>query len=176
MLSRLTQRLYSSKPAPEFKLKRFWKTASFAERNDGFAVLLDTKELKTPCGLPVRIPAEKRILAKYTADEWNSQLNVLKAHSLPITSVVMRSLDSFKDQNERQKVVESLLKYVHTDSICYQQDYPSSFVELQEKYWKPIIEWIEEEYGLDINTTTGIYRAHYRDLEGFSAGKGYPKI
>lgn len=154
-------------------MKRFWKIASFAERNDGFAVLLDSKELKTPAGLNVRIPLEKKILAKFTAEEWNGQLNVLKAHSLPITSVVMRSLDSLNQQDERQKVIESLLKYVHTDSICYQQDYPSSFVELQEKYWNPIIEWIEETYQLEIKTTTGTFMVNDRNIACVSARESY---
>lgn len=51
--------------------------------------------------------------------EWQAQDKVLKSYSLPLTSIVMRSLDSFQDRGIRQEVIDGLLAYVHTDSIWF---------------------------------------------------------
>lgn len=74
-----------------------------------------------------------------------------------MTSIIVRALDSFKnDEETRNGVVEKLLKYIHTDSVCYMQDYPSSFVELQKNNWIPLINWLDTCYGIKIDTTHGI--------------------
>ncbi|KAJ3273827.1 Kinesin-like protein kif3b [Terramyces sp. JEL0728] len=65
-----------------------------------------------------------------TAQEWETQNTIVKSYSLPITSIIN----------------------------SYQQDYPSSFVDLQQKYWKPLIDHLEQSHNLKINTTNGILR------------------
>lgn len=75
----------------------------------------------------------------------------------------MRSVDSLNNAVVRAGVVDSLLAYVDTDSICYYQDYPESLVKLQTKYWTPIIEWIQRNYNLEIKTTQGILRIKQSD-------------
>ncbi|KAJ3305618.1 ATP synthase complex assembly protein atp12 [Kappamyces sp. JEL0829] len=149
-------------PSPA-KLKKFWKAATVAQSPQGFSILLDGRQLKTPSGAPVRIPLSRKPLALLTAFEWEAQEATLKSYSLPLTSIVMRSIDSLANPTVREGVVDNLLSYVHTDSICYQQDYPDSFVKLQQQYWTPIIEWIKSKYGLDIKTTAGILRVKQSD-------------
>jgi ATP synthase F1 complex assembly factor 2 len=137
-------------------LKKFWKSATVSEERCGFSILLDGRPLKTPAGKQVMIPLERRVLATLTCAEWELQDQVLKSYSLPLTSIVMRSLDSLENDTTRQGVIDNVLNYVHTDSICYQQDYPESFVKLQQEYWNPIVQWVNEKYDLDVETTTGI--------------------
>jgi ATP synthase F1 complex assembly factor 2 len=66
----------------------------------------------------------------------------LKPWSFPLTSLLTRSLDCFSCTETREETLQKLLKYLHTDSILYQQSYPDSLVKLQEKHWKPIIDWV----------------------------------
>jgi ATP synthase mitochondrial F1 complex assembly factor 2 len=73
-----------------------------------------------------------------------------------MTSIIVRALDSFSDSETRQGVIDRLLKYVHTDSVCYMQDYPESFIILQEKHWVPLHSWLKDAHNIDIKTTNGI--------------------
>jgi ATP synthase F1 complex assembly factor 2 len=140
------------------KLKKFWKQATIGEEEDGYSVLLDGRPLKTPAGLPVRIPLNRKTLAVLTAVEWEMQDQVLKSYSLPLTSIVMRSLDSLKSEAIREGVIDNLMGYVHTDAVCYQQEYPESFVKLQQEYWQPIIDWVNQKYSVNVKTTSSILR------------------
>jgi|tagenome__1003787_1003787.scaffolds.fasta_scaffold17998684_1 ATP synthase F1 complex assembly factor 2 len=67
------------------------------------------------------------------------------------TSLVSTAID--RDVNTKQKVVTQLLGYLNTDSICYQESYPHSLVELQLKYWLPILNWAQKTYDIEIKTT-----------------------
>jgi ATP synthase F1 complex assembly factor 2 len=145
------------------KLKKFWKQATVNESDKGFNIMLDHRPLKTPGGSVVQIPLDRKTLAVLTAAEWEMQDKVLKSYSLPLTSIVMRSLDSLQSEAIREGVIDNLIGYVHTDSICYQQDYPESFQKLQKEYWTPIIDFVNRKYGLDIKTTSGILRVKQSD-------------
>jgi ATP synthase F1 complex assembly factor 2 len=138
------------------KMNRFWKEATMGETETGYSVLLDKRPLKTPLGTVVSIPKDKRALALFTAAEWEAQDKMIKSYSLPLTSIVMRAIDSFSDTEIRQQTINQLLKYIHTDSICYQQDYPQSLQDLQSQHWMPIITWIQSKYNIKVNVTTGI--------------------
>ncbi|KAL5038582.1 hypothetical protein BDV3_006284 [Batrachochytrium dendrobatidis] len=138
------------------QFNRFWKSVSLGTTSDGFVLLLDGRILKTPDGNQVVIPLSRPAFAALTAAEWEGQDKVLKSHSLPLTSIIVRAVDTFKDDSIRQGVIDTMLKYVHTDSICYQQSYPSSLVELQKCYWNPLVDWLKEAHNIDIVTTEGI--------------------
>lgn len=49
-----------------------------------------------------------------------------------------------------------MIKYLHTDTLFYHQDYPDRLVKLQDEHWKPLIKWVEEEFGVSLKTTTGM--------------------
>ncbi|KAF9977146.1 ATP synthase complex assembly protein atp12 [Actinomortierella ambigua] len=137
--------------------KRFWNTASVQEMGDQIAVTLDKRVLKTPTGNPIILPIAQKNLAKMIAGEWQGQRTLLKSHSLPMTSLVARAIDGFIGNEEgRQLAIRRLIKYLDTDSICYQQDFPNSIVQAQDKHWKPILDWVQAEYGLEIQVSTGI--------------------
>ncbi|KAJ3297572.1 ATP synthase complex assembly protein atp12 [Borealophlyctis nickersoniae] len=117
--------------------------------------MLDHRTLKTPDGHPVVVPPSKPLLAQLVAAEWEGQANVLKTFSLPLTSIVVRSIDSLKDETTRKGVMDNLIKYLQGDSVCYHQDYPDSFVKMQDDAWRPLIAWVEQEMGMKVSTTTG---------------------
>lgn len=49
------------------------------------------------------------------------------------------------------------MAYFDTDAICYHEEHPEVLTELQDSYWKPIIDWAEKTYDVKINTTTDIF-------------------
>lgn len=152
------RRLFSAVAGQPVRMNRFWKNVELAATPQGYAILLDSRPLKTPLGTPVAIPHSHHVLALLTAAEWEGQDKVLKSYTLPMTSIVVRALDSFADPLIRSGVVSNVMNYVDTDSICYFQDYPSSFVKLQDDHWKPIHQWLERTYSIKIATTESIVR------------------
>jgi ATP synthase F1 complex assembly factor 2 len=138
------------------QMTRFWKEATLGQTPTHYEIMLDQRALKTPNGKKIEIPLAKRTLALLTAAEWEAQQSVVKAYSLPLTSIIMRAIDSFEDEKVRKNTIDQLMMYVNTDSICYQQSYPESLQVLQSKYWGNIIEWLQKDHGIVVNTTDGI--------------------
>ncbi|CAG8445330.1 1116_t:CDS:10 [Funneliformis mosseae] len=117
-----------------------------------YEILLDKRSLKTPGGSKLSIPYSKKILAYLIAGEWESQNHLLKQHSLPMVTI-----DAFdKDINTKQEVINNLLRCLDNDLICYQESYPDSLVELQQRHWVPILNWVQKTYNVEIKTTDGI--------------------
>ncbi|CAG8513835.1 11924_t:CDS:2 [Ambispora gerdemannii] len=123
-----------------------------------YSILLDKRPLKTPKGSPLTIKHSQRTLALLLAGEWESQETVLKHHSLPLTSLVSRAIDTFEDRNssERQQAITRLLSYLDNDTLCYQQSYPESLVELQKRHWDPLLRWAQKFYEVEIKVTNSI--------------------
>ncbi|EIW60758.1 ATP12-domain-containing protein [Trametes versicolor FP-101664 SS1] len=135
----------------EVTLKRFWKSVGIDKQQGGYAVTLDSRPLKTPGGNPMIIPPQKRLVAALVASEWENQDTVLKPHALPMTSIVSRAIDAFRDdENTRNEVRAQLLKYFETDTIFYHADEPAALVKLQEEHWNPILDWAKKTFGVDI--------------------------
>lgn len=59
---------------------------SYCLIQDGLAVTLDRRMLKTPNGKHLIVPEGKRLAATLIAHEWDIQDKVLKPHALPLVS------------------------------------------------------------------------------------------
>ena len=55
-----------------------------AHRAGTRSITLDKRNLKTPSGLPLRLPPQKLAAALMIAHEWDVQDVVLKPHNLPV--------------------------------------------------------------------------------------------
>ncbi|KAJ2706867.1 ATP synthase mitochondrial F1 complex assembly factor 2, partial [Coemansia spiralis] len=144
-------------PAPTPAIRRFWRAVSVGERDGHHVVLLDKRPIKTPDGCLVRIAQQQRALAWLVAAEWEAQKEVLSTHSLPLTSLVSRAIDGLSDPAARGDVIDKLLKYFQTDSVCLHEEFPHVLVELQQQHYTPILAWARSTYGVDIQTTTDLF-------------------
>ncbi|KAI8319637.1 ATP12-domain-containing protein [Martensiomyces pterosporus] len=138
-------------------IRRFWRSVGVEERDGKYVVALDKRPIKTPDGKQVQIPKNQHILAMLVAGEWESQKEFLGSHSLPLTSLVCRSMDGLCDAQVRSGVIDRLLKYFQTDSACLHEDFPHALVELQQKHYQPIVNWASSTYGIDIQVTSNIF-------------------
>ncbi|EGN95452.1 hypothetical protein SERLA73DRAFT_186464 [Serpula lacrymans var. lacrymans S7.3] len=134
----------------EATLKRFWKHVGLEKRDNSFAVTLDKRAIKTPSGNTLLLPENKRLLATLIADEWENQERLLQPHALPMTSLASRAIDAMGDDKTRSEVRAALLTYLDTDTICFHADDPPPVVELQEKYWLPLLDWVRSTFEVEI--------------------------
>ncbi|RKP10517.1 hypothetical protein THASP1DRAFT_12726 [Thamnocephalis sphaerospora] len=155
--------MYASLCSLAKAVRKFWKAVSTQESDDAVQVLLDGRKLKTPGGNPMLLPKEHAGGALMVAGEWESVQKHLKSHGLTWTSIVSRAIDTFHDGDEREKAIDKLVAFLHRDTLCYHQDHPQTFVELQEEHWKPLLQWARKRYDVEIAVTDGIFGIHQPD-------------
>lgn len=78
---------------------------------------LDGRNLKTPSGAVLAIPADRPLLASLIAREWAEQDRLIRTHSLPMTSLAARAIDGLETPAEREGVCDELIKYLDTETI-----------------------------------------------------------
>ena len=88
------------------------------------------------------------------------------------TSLAVRAVDSFSNEQTRAEMRESLLKYLDTDTIwqvehptttnlqltplSFFEDYPPALVDLQNLHWSPLLDWAREEFKADIRISRSL--------------------
>jgi chaperone required for assembly of F1-ATPase len=141
------------KPSQPASRKRFYKSASIAERDGGgFSVLLDGRQIKTPAGKALAVP--KRGLAEAIAAEWNAQGESIVPASLPLTKLANTAIDGVSGR--MGEVADDIMKYAAADLVCYRAEYPAELVAVQAAAWDPVLEWVAAKYGAAFLTSAGI--------------------
>ncbi len=129
-------------------MKRFYTIVSImGDPDSGFAVQLDGKAVRTPCGANLMAPNEG--LAEAIAQEWRDQKETIKPEMMPITQLMVTSIDHV---HEREEMTGKLMAYLDTDLICYRVSEPQELLDKQEAAWDVWLSWFEKNfrYMLDI--------------------------
>ncbi len=141
------------KPTGPANRKRFYKSASVAERDGGgFGVLLDGRAVRTPAGGPLAVPG--RALADAIAAEWNAQGETIAPAGLALTKLANTAIDGVTEREG--EVADDILKYAATDLVCYRAEHPAALVAAQAAAWDPILNWVTARYGAAFLTSAGI--------------------
>ena len=133
-------------------MKRFWKEASLAPEDSGWAVKLDDKPVRTPARLPLVVPAEP--LARAIAEEWNSAGETVDPRAMPLTGLANAAIDRVAP--DPGKFAEGLAQYGESDLTCYRAEGPPELEERQEKSWDPLLAWARRRFDVDFRTTRGV--------------------
>jgi len=136
------------KPLP----KRFYKDVTVRESEDGHAIELDGKVVKTPARRPLAVPTEA--LAKLAAAEWARQTDVIDPAAMPVTRLVNTALDGVA--TDPQAVFEDILRFSSSDLLCYRADQPERLVERQSERWDPVIDWAAQKLGARFILAEGV--------------------
>jgi len=134
-------------------MKRFYKTAAVAERDGGFAVLLDGKPIETPAARPLVAP--NAALAERIAKEWSEQGEHVRPSTMPLTQLLSTAIDRMGDARLRAEAVAEIAGYAETDLVCFRAAHPPALVLRQEAAWQPLLEWTAERYGAKLGVTVG---------------------
>ncbi len=133
-------------------IKKFYKEASCEETALGYQILLDGRAAKTALKSP--LIGQNETMAKEMVLEWQSQEEVIKPTSMPVTQRQMVLLDrNIEDEARWRQVV---LDYLQTDLLCYRAEQPIELVKRQADAWDEALSWFEGVYGHHLNVTSGI--------------------
>ena len=132
--------------------KRFYKTASVAPVEEGFAVHLDGKPVRTPGKALLALPTEAA--AVLVAGEFAEQGETINPVTMPVMRLVNTTIDGVA--NDPQAVLEDILRFASSDLLCYRADAPQGLVERQNEQWDPVIDWARTTLGARFNLAEGI--------------------
>ncbi|MBI1361407.1 MAG: ATPase [Alphaproteobacteria bacterium] len=135
--------------------KRFYQQADVAPANDGWAVALDGKPLRTPAKRGLILP--NRALAQVLADEWNAQgerIDLATMHGNRLANVALDHAPA-----ARADLVAEAARYAETDLVCHLAERPGELVRRQDEAWAPLRAWAETELGVRLIPVEGIIAA-----------------
>lgn len=136
----------------EWKAKRFWKEATVIEAENGFAVTLDGRPVKTPAKQALHVPT--RAMALAIAQEWDAQQEIINPNTMPATKTANAAIDKVMVQHA--EVAEMLAAYGDSDLLCYRADAPEELVARQAEHWDPMLEWAADALEARLETRTGV--------------------
>ena len=133
------------------KTKRFYKAVDVSKSDNGWAVLLDGRPLKTPGKLP--LIAKSDIHARLIAEEWDAQDEIIRPHLMPVTRLYNVALE--RTPENRDMLIAEVTKYAGTDLLCYRAEFPRALNALQAQRWDEWLEWARGQ-GIDLKTGEGV--------------------
>lgn len=135
-----------------------FKTVSVVPTDDGHAVHLDDKPLKTPQGVPFVLPSS--ILANAIAAEWRASApRPPSPNRMPLTRVAGTALDRLGaglGNGQREVIEAQLLVYAETELLCHRAETPADLASRQHQLWQPLLDWVAIRHDAMLTTTTGI--------------------
>ncbi len=140
-------------------MKRFYKSAQSAPNDQGFAVTLDGRPVRTPAKQSLTVAT--RALADAIAAEWDAQDDEIVPADMPMMRMASTAIDRVDTQFEA--VVEEIAAYGGTDLVCYRSTDPQELQEREAVHWQPLVEWAGERYGAVLKVTSGIVHVQQDD-------------
>lgn len=139
----------------EWAPKRFWKTTTVAELDDGYTVELDGRRVRTPAKAALVVPS--RQMAEAVAAEWEAQTESVDPATMPFTRSANAAID--KVTHQHSEVADMLADYGDADLLCYRADSPKELVTRQAQEWDPALDWADEVLGARLQLRSGILHA-----------------
>lgn len=138
-------------------MKRFWKEVATAPDGDGWRILLDGRAMRTQGGNAQILPTAA--LAETMAQEWRQQGEEIDPHSLPMRDMADYAIDHISANPG--DIVDTLLRYIDTDTLCYRADPEDALFERQQTLWEPILTAFEARHDLRLTRVSGVgHRPH----------------
>lgn len=133
-------------------MKRFYKTVTTEPVENGHALVLDNRPVKTPLRAPLVLP--NAAMAEAVAAEWAAQGEEIVIGTMPLTGFANAAIDQVAPQRER--FIDDIAAYAETDTLCYRADPGDPLAERQDRDWEPILRWAENRYDIRMIRVAGI--------------------
>lgn len=132
--------------------KRFYKAASVEKRDEGFAVLLDKKPVRTPGKSLLALPSEAA--ARLVAGEFEAQVEEIDPHAMPVLRLANSAIDGVAPNLDA--VRDDIASFCGTDLVCYRAGSPESLAERQAELWAPYLDWARARLGARFVLAEGV--------------------
>ena len=134
-------------------MKRFYNDVTVIPQDGGYAVLLDGRPIRTQGGgKPQIVPSEA--LARRLAKEWADQGETIDPARFVARDMADHAIDTIAP--DPSTVVEKLLAYAETDTLCYRADPDEAFWHRQQEVWEPLVLALEQREGVRLERVCGI--------------------
>ncbi len=133
-------------------MKRFYKNVSVAETDLGWTIALDGRPVKTQGGQPQALPTER--LAQMLASEWDQQGETIDPASFRFRDMTDYAIDVVA--RDPAALVDKLLGYAETDTLCYRADPEDPLFHRQQELWEPIVAGVETRENMKLHRVSGI--------------------
>ena len=142
----------AAKPSAANLPKRFYQRVDVADRDGGFALLLDNKPVRTPGKKQLLLPS--RGLAEAVAEEWRAQKERIDPAAMPLTKLANSAIDGVAGRED--DVIGDIVNYAGSDLLCYRAEGPRGLVEAQRTHWDPVLAWAKSVLGVPFVLAEGI--------------------
>ncbi len=130
-------------------MKRFWREETVVAAENGWAIALDGKPMRTPARAPLVVPT--RVLADAIAAEWRAQTDEVHPQDMPLTGLANAAID-----RAGPEIADMITAYGGHDLLCYRTTGPAELVRRQAAAWDPPLQWAGLRYDVAFTVTTGI--------------------
>ncbi len=148
-------------------MKRFYKTVAVEPKEDGLAITLDGRPVRTPAKALLLVPGQA--LADAIASEWESQGEEVRPTEMPLAAIACTAIDLVA--NNRAAACDELLSFAEHELICYRAEGPEELVARQEQVWRPILDWLEATHGARLTVGSGLLEVQ-QPAEALAALRG----
>jgi chaperone required for assembly of F1-ATPase len=150
--------------------RRFYSAAIVRPVASDYAVQLDGKPVRTPARRLLAAPT--LALAEAIAAEWEAQLDVIDPAKMPLTRLANAIIDGVADR--LLAVAADVANYLASDLLFYRASAPQGLVELQARYWDPVLSWASEALGARFTLAEGVIHVAQPDAALAAARAAIP--
>jgi chaperone required for assembly of F1-ATPase len=105
----------------------------------------------TPGKHPLTVPT--KALADAIEAEWQG-MKKYNPEKMPMTTLAYTAIDRIAGQEPN--IIEALMVYVDTDTLCYRSSGSDKLAKLQQQHWDPVLAWAKQLLGATWETTSGV--------------------
>jgi len=133
-------------------VKRFWISAEAISTEEGHAIALDGRRVKTPAKADLILPTNE--LANAIAAEWNAVGETIDPRKMPLTGLANAAIDRIA--SDKEQFAAGIARYGESDLTCYRAEGPDPLVAWQRESWDAMLEWARRRYDVDFALCTGV--------------------
>ena len=133
-------------------MKRFYKEVTVGGVGDCLTIELDRRPVLTPARKRLELPSTA--LVEEIAVEWAGQAEKVDLERMPLTRLAATAIDRVAPNPEQ--VIDQVLGYAKTDTLCYQAAEPVELANRQREIWQPHLDWVAAAYDAPLRVTRGM--------------------
>lgn len=133
-------------------MKRFYSAVTAEPTSLGWHVTLDGRPIRTQGGAPQVVPTQA--LARLLAAEWDAQSETIDPAGFAFRDMTDYAIDTIA--HDRKDVVDRVLRFAETDTLCYRADPDEPLYRRQQSVWEPLLTAFETREGVALERVSGV--------------------